>query len=79
MINGPRPRCSIGLAYDGKATRCYLNAGHGGPHRGKDRKTNPYVTLRWFNADARSFLTTRVNEWAWTDRRPEGVEEKTNG
>ena len=66
MINGPRTRCSVGLRFDNKATRCWLPAGHSGPHKGRDRKSNPYVTVRWFDRDARQFLTTRANEYAWT-------------
>lgn len=77
---GVGPRCSMGLAYDDKATRCFLRAGHSGPHKARDRKTNPYVTLRWFNADARTFLTTRNAEWAWTARvRGNGMEVSEDG
>lgn len=69
MINGPRPRCAIGLGYDGMATRCYLPSGHSGPHKAKAKKSEPYVTIRWFSGDARSFLTTRSAAWAWKDVR----------
>lgn len=59
-------RCSQAIKFGTLlATRCLLQAGHGGSHEGKGLAEFPYQRIHWSYSDRRGFETDRDDEYAW--------------